>query len=346
MHVTQRPTARPRQHPRFTGRRCRLSVLTGGAAWLGLLAGCGDTLPPVEDTAPSEDARILDAPPTMSDGTPVVPHMTETVHTTIDMVSHGAIGGMSVDAQGNIYNTNFHESVWRTSPDGGTVLLNDEFSNASGNFALSNGDLLQADYKDNTIYRIEPDGTRSVFAKGGMDGPVGIVQRPGGDFIVANHRGKFLVRIPEEGGSAEVVLQDERLQQPNGVTIDPNGNIYIADLGSGIVFKWTPGGELLELAELPGKGNAHNVYANGALYVNKIWDHVVFRVELDNGAFGIVTGNGKAGYDDGATGIATIEEPNGIAATPTGDVVYVNNHRGTMGRGRGLVVVRRLRVIN
>ena len=116
-----------------------------------------------------------------------------------------AIGGMSVDAQGSVYNTNFHESVWRTSPDGETVLLNDEFSNASGNFALSNGDLLQADYKDNEIYRIEPDGSRSVFATGGMDGPVGIVQRPGGDFIVANHRGKFLVRIPEEGGSAEVV---------------------------------------------------------------------------------------------------------------------------------------------
>ena len=249
---------------------------------------------------------------------------------------------MSVDAQGNIYNTNFRESVWRTAPNGETIQLNGEFTSASGNFVLENGDLLQGEWTDNQIYRIEPDGTRSIFAEGGLDGPVGIVQRPSGDFIVANSRGEFLARIPPQGGTAEVALRHKDMTQPNGVTIDSDGNIYVSDLDGGKVFKWMPTGEVVILAELPGKGNAHAVFAGDALYVNKIWDHVLYRVELDTGAFGIVTGNGRAGYDDGPVGVATIEEPNGIATSAARDVVYFNTHRGAMGNGEGRVIVRRL----
>ncbi len=315
-----------------------LGLVTGAM----LLAGCGRDLPPVENTRPSEDPRVLNAPATMSDGSPIPSHTTETVTTSIEMVSHGAIGGMSIDAQGNIYNTNFDEAVWRTAPGGETVLLSNEFSSASGNFPLANGDLLQADYTENKIFRIAPDGSRTVFADGGLDGPVGIVQRAEGDFIVACHRGGFLARVPAEGGPAEVILTDDRMREPNGVTIDPAGNLYIADLDTGIVFKRTPDGDLLELAELPGKGNAHNVVVGNALYVNKIWDHVIYRVDLSTGAYGIVTGTGRAGYDDGPIGIATIEEPNGIATNAAWDAVYFNTHRGTMGDGRGLVIVRKL----
>ena len=312
-------------------------------AALAVLTACGTgELPPVEDTAPSEDPAILEAPSTMSDGTPIEPHMTETIATSTEMESFGAIGGASVDAAGNLYNTNFATKVWRTAPNGETVVLNGEFTSASGNFALAGDDLLQADFTENKIYRVTPDGSRSAFVEDGLDGPVGMVQRPSGDFIVANYRGQFLARVPAGGGTAEEVLRDERLTGPNGVTIDPAGNIYIADLKIGTVFKWTPEGALIELAQLPGKGNAHNVYAGGALYVNKIWDHVIYRVDLETGAYGVVSGNGRAGYDDGPTGTATIEEPNGIATNVAQDVVYFNTHRGTMGEAPGLVILRRL----
>ncbi len=53
-------------------------------------------------------------------------------------------------------------------------------------------------------------------------------------------------------------------------------------------------------------------------------------------------GNGRAGYEDGPTGTATIEEPNGIATNASRDAVYFNTHRGAMGDGRGLVIMRRL----
>ena len=322
-----------------------LTLIFATTAAFSILAACEaqSDLPPVDATKPSEDSRILEPSAMMSNGEPVRAHIVDTIQTSMQMESTGAIGGASVDGNGNIFNTNFAKKVWRTAPDGTTIVLSDKFTAASGNFALADGDLLQSDWREHKIYRIKPDGTRSVFADGGLDGPVGIAQYANGDFLVANYTGKFLARVPADGGTATKVLEDPNLQGPNGVTFDDNGNVYIADLEHGKVLKWTPKGALTTLAELPGKGNAHNVYANGALYVNKIWDHVIYRVELDTGAYGIVAGNGQPGYEDGETGISTIEEPNGIATNAAKDVIYFNTHRGLMFEKPGFVILRRLR---
>ena len=227
----------------FRSRRSAIVVAAGvllvavvaAVAWQNL------RLPPVSDTAPSEDARILQASATMSDGAAVLPHQTTTINTGETLVSYGAVGGMSADRFSNIFSTNFADSVWRIATDGTTTLLSDKFTAASGNYALANGDLLQSDYVENRIYRVKPNGSRTVFTDVGLDGPVGLVQRPSGDFIVANYRGGFLASVPADGGDATIVLDDERLGGANGVTIDADGNIYIADLKSPIVFRWGAG---------------------------------------------------------------------------------------------------------
>ena len=80
-------------------------ALLAGSAWV---SACGQGgMPPVDATNPSADPRILNASPTMSDGSPIPEHRTETVATSIELMSDGLIGGMSIDAHGNIYNTNF-----------------------------------------------------------------------------------------------------------------------------------------------------------------------------------------------------------------------------------------------
>ena len=162
-----------RRRPLRTHFASRFSVSLAATAMLGA-CNAQSELPPVEATKPSEDARILNATNMMSDGTPVLPHVIDTIETSIEMVSTGAIGGVSIDPDGNVFNTNFARNVWRTAPDGTTVLLNGEFTAASGNYALDNGDLLQSDWREHKIYRISPDGSREVFAEGGLDGPVGI----------------------------------------------------------------------------------------------------------------------------------------------------------------------------
>ena len=328
---------------------CRLlQLLIPAAALLLAVPGCGqatgpDGLAPVSATKPSADDRILAAPEGMSDGSAMPRHIVETIDTGLAMFSRGGVGGVTVDNDGNVYSTNFLTHVWKITPAGELTVFSDAFVNASGNLALDDGSLLQADYRDNAIYRLDADGKREVFSGEGLDGPVGIVRNLDGSFVVANYRGAYLARVPANGGAAVELLRDPRMTHPNGVTIDPEGNIYIADLESGIVFRRTPDGKLLELVTLPGKGNAHNVYANGALYVNKIWDHVIYRVDTDTGAYGIVAGNGRPGYDDGPTGIATIEEPNGIAVAPDGSTIWFNTHKGAMILDEpGAVILRRV----
>ncbi len=294
-------------------------------------------------TAPSADARILSADQVMSDGSAVPIHQIETLVTSAPIPSGGLVGGMSVDAKGNVYSADFEASVWRIAPDGEAWLLNDEFTSASGNLPLPDGSLLQGEWTDNVIFRIAPDGSRTVFSDSGLDGPVGIARMIDGDFVVANWRGGYLARVPAEGGPAVELVRDARMNRPNGVVVDGAGNVYVSDLEVGSVFRWTPGAGVTILAELPGRGNAHAAIAGGGLYVNKIWDHVIYRVDLETEAYGIVAGTGRAGYDDGPTGSATIEEPNGIATAPGGEVIYFNTHRGVMGRGNpGTIILRRL----
>ena len=323
-----------------------LTVATTTASILVVLTisacGSGDGLPPVSDTRPSQDELILNDSGLMSDGEPVSPHQTDTLRTSIELISDGLIGGISVTGDGTIYTADLGSHIYKILPSGEATLLSREFDDPSGNLALANGDLLQSEWTNNRVYRVTPDGARTLFSETNLNGPVAIVQRPKGDFIVANSRGKFLARIPAEGGDAEIVLKDPRITQPNGLSIDPDGNIYVADLDSGHVFKWTPDGELTSIVELPGRGNAHNVYVNGSLYVTKIWDHVVYEVKLNNGTFGIVSGTGQPGYTDGESGAASIEEPNAIAAAPDGGTIYFNTHRGKMGREQDARVIVRV----
>lgn len=340
-------TSQYRQRRRFMktiksltySRQLTISILL-----IGTLA-CTDTtqLSSVDDTQPSSDERILNSATSMSDGAPIAPHKTTTLQTSIELASDGLIGGITIDQEGNIYTADLGSHIWKIKPNGETMLLSSEFEDPSGILALDNGDLLQSEWTNNRIYKISPNGSRTLFSETNLNGPVGIAQLADGDFIVANSRGKFLARIPQAGGDAEIVLQDTRMTQPNGVTVDPEGNVYIADLDSGNVFKWRPGSQLTSLVELPGKGNSHNVFANGMLYVNKIWDHVVYIVNPKTGAYGIVSGTGVPGYKDGITGIATLEEPNAIGASKDGKTIYINTHRGTMGRGMAArIIVRKL----
>ena len=172
-------------------RSLRTSIPIASLFFVMVACGAQSELPPVEDTKPSEDPRILEASTMMSNGEAVLPHMVDTIETSIEMESTGAIGGVSVDSSGNVFNTNFADKVWRTAQDGSTIVLSDEFTAASGNYALENGDLLQSDWKEHKIYRIKPDGTRSVFAEGDLNGPVGIARYADGGFLVANYTGKI-----------------------------------------------------------------------------------------------------------------------------------------------------------
>lgn len=79
------------------------------------------------------------------------------------------------------------------------------------------------------------------------------------------------------------------------------------------------------LATIPGGGNGHVAIAAGGMYVTSFQGHRIYRVTND-GTVSLLAGTGAIGQGDGAAVDAVFSWPNGIAAGPTGDRLYVNDY--------------------
>ena len=104
--------------------------------------------------------------------------------TTIAEVDAGS-GGIEVDADGNVYTSDFGPMlgnsketgtrVWKVLPDGTTEVFAEGFLGASGNALDSRGNFFQANIRGNYITKIATDGTMTKFATDGLINPVGVV---------------------------------------------------------------------------------------------------------------------------------------------------------------------------
>jgi len=114
------------------------------------------------------------------------------------------------------------------------------------------------------------------------------------------------------------------------------------------VIRVTPDGSASVFTDIPGAGgNGHIAFARGGFYVTKFRGHQVFRVERD-GSVTVVAGTGTQGQSDGAATAALMSQPNGIAASPSGQELWVNeliSGNGVAG-GPAHSVLRRIRLIS
>ncbi len=150
--------------------------------------------------------------------------------------------GLAVDASGTIYIADsFHDKIRKIGPDGKIVVLagngtpgtNDGVAGAATFFvpegiALdATGNLYVADTYNNMIRKISKDGVVSTIA---------------GKTHKGNSNGK---------GTAASFFH------PEALTVDKNGNIYVADSGNNLIRKISPAGMVTTLAGC-GKRGAKN----------------------------------------------------------------------------------------
>lgn len=81
------------------------------------------------------------------------------------------------------------------------------------------------------------------------------------------------------------------------------------------------------IATIPGAGNGHLVFRDGALWVTAKAARQIYRVDLD-GTLERVAGSGERGEADGPALQATLARPNGVALSPDGRFLYWNDHLG------------------
>jgi len=235
----------------------------------------------------------------------------------------GGVGGVAVDRAGFIYSADFGETVYKITPDGRVSVFATGLYGASGNAIDSKGNLLQSSFNGHYISKIDRHGNQEIFADSGLSGPVGIAIDPDDNLFVCNCPSNTITRVDARGAVTEFA-QSDLLNCPNGITRGPQGNLFVVNFSDGRMLKITPDGSVAEFATIPGGGNGHVAFARGNFYVTAFQGQRLYRVS-PAGEVIHVAGTGALGEIDGSALEATFSWPNGIAAGPQGDRLYIND---------------------
>jgi squalene-hopene/tetraprenyl-beta-curcumene cyclase len=249
--------------------------------------------------------------------------------------------GIAVDRQGNLYVTEYHNSIVRKiSPDGTATTLAGKpqvagSTDGPASEALFNrphgvaaGDDLWvyvSDMKNHTIRRISPTGVVSTVA-----GKAG------------------------EEGAADGVGGEARFRQPEGVAVGPDGTLYVADTYNFTVRTISKGGVVRTLAgqagspgDADGRGpearfcmpmgvavdGAGNVYVADADYDGTATGNCLVRKITPEGIVSTLAGrSGAPGGADGKGPEARFTKCVGIAVTRDGTVYVADTGAHTIRR--------------
>jgi sugar lactone lactonase YvrE len=149
-----------------------------------------------------------------------------------------------------------------------------------------------------------------------------------------------LAGLPGTSGSADGTGSAALFSQPQGVTVDSLGNVYVADTGNHTIRKITSAGVVTTLAGLAGNSGTNNgtgsvarfyepegIVVNGAgtiLYVADTWNHTI-RSVTSGGAVVTFAGTATtAGANNGTGTAAQFNNPQGVALDSLGNV-YVGD---------------------
>ncbi len=301
----------------------------------------------IERVTPATLALVLTLSGADVVGQELPPDTVGTAYVTDTIPDYGAVGGVAVDALGYVYVADFRNAVWRYGADGVLTKFADGLYGASGNAIGPRGFLFQSSFNGNYISRISRTGEVETWVEEGLNGPVGIAAAADGTLYVVNCSGNYVAKVSPEREVTEFA-RDEQMACPNGITLDDRGDLYVVSFNNTKVLRITPDGTVHDFADVQGAGgNGHIAFTRGAFYVTKLRGNQIFRVQRD-GTVTVLAGTGAAGGDDGPALAATLNRPNGIAASPSGNVLWVNDLRSGQGLGQGVSVValRSIRLIS
>lgn len=244
-----------------------------------------------------------------------------------------------------------------------------EFSAPSGIDVDASGNLWVADTWNHTLRKITPSAQVSTLAGQpevygqrnsiGLDArfyaPTGIVVDPAGGFFIAD-RFNHAIRKVDTGfnvgtlagsmptyGVANATGTNSRYFYPEGVTVDPSGNVFVVDFADA-VRKITPSGQASlfagavdETGGTDGAGAVARFYAPrgiasdsaGNLYVADTYNHTIRKITPAGVVSTIAGVAGQFGYANGTGTQARFYYPHGVAVDDRGNV-YVGdtyNHR-------------------
>jgi sugar lactone lactonase YvrE len=200
-------------------------------------------------------------------------------------------GWLAADGRGVVYvGDSYGHRIRRITPDGRvdtlagggpTGFVDDSFRDGRGEDArfngvagiavAANGDLIVADYNNNRIRRVTPDGVVSTIAGTGQSGhrdgpadqavfnfPAAVALGPDGSIFLTEHGNNNIRRISTDGVVSTVPVKGA-LSYPSGLVATATGLLLVADTQANRILAIDQDGNVMVLA-----GNGEPGFADGA----------------------------------------------------------------------------------
>jgi len=279
--------------------------------------------------------------------------------------------GLSISSDGFLFVADKQNNIIRIiSPQGvvNTIAGNTKigFSNTKGavtfNFPSgvgvdATGNVYVADDDNSAIRRIDPTGAVITFAGNGgqgsgnglgtaaqFSGPTGVATDVVGNVYVADNGNNLIRKITPKGqvttfagsgsrGNANGQGTAASFNQPQALTVDAGGNVYVADEGNNMIRKIAPDGTVTTLAGGGGSGAANGkgsaatfsspagvaVDSDGNVYVGDSGNNLIRKIAPD-GTVTTLAGTGAAGSVNRTLMQSSFNSPQGVAVDQYGDV--------------------------
>lgn len=226
---------------------------------------------------------------------------------------------IAIDGQGNLYVTDVNR-IRKISPAGVVSTL------TSGIAGYTDGHLSTAQF--NSLQGITVDGSGNIYVVDCYDLQYGFalnwgarIRKIASDGVVSTLAGSGSMGYVDGSGSVA------QFSSPYGITVDPQGNLYVADYDNRRVRKITPSGAVssLSFSNFYGRPTALYCDGQGSIYVTTYLQ--VYKISSSGTSEEFIAGGTTQGYADGSGNVAKFSFLKGIALDANGNI-FVADYNG------------------
>lgn len=226
---------------------------------------------------------------------------------------------------GELYGTGYVNGTLSTFTVGSSYPVLDSLDNPSEMAELSNGVIAITESQGNRVILFDPQSQTKQLLTGALPNPAGIIKLLDSDTLLVSSTSANSVYRVAPNGDTSLYLTGNLFNSPVSLLWDDSNNLYIANYSSGMIVKKESNGSLIPFCTLPTSSLGHMVKVGNMIYATGVFNHKIFKINLANAEWNIYAGSTQ-GSIDGDLSIAQFNSPNGIAASVTGDSIYISEY--------------------